>query len=52
VADTIQGMLDYAREELPIKYLDMPLSTRKLDKSEWHLLIEKIERKHAAWIAG
>jgi hypothetical protein len=43
-------MLGRARQDLPIKYIGMPLSTRKPDKCEWLVLIEKIERRLAAWI--
>jgi hypothetical protein len=50
VASKIQQMLDCATHDLPIKYLSMSLSIRKPDKCEWLVLIEKIERRLAAWI--
>lgn len=42
-------ILDYEFERLPIKYLGLPLSNKKLSSKDWQPVIEKIQKKLAIW---
>ena len=43
--------LGYNMEELPFKYLGVPLSTKKMTVMQWYPLIEKIMARITSWTA-
>ena len=51
VKNQIVQQLGYNMEELPFKYLGVPLSTKKMSVMQWYPLIEKIMERITSWIA-
>ena len=51
VKQQIVQQLGYNMEELPFKYLGVPLSTKKMSVLQWYPLIEKIMAIINSWIA-
>ncbi|XP_060217109.1 uncharacterized protein LOC132644539 [Lycium barbarum] len=47
----ITQFLGYATGELPFKYLGVPLTSKKLNLSQWQPLIEKVVAKISSWTA-
>ena len=45
----IVQQLGYNMEELPFKYLGVPLSTKKMPVMQWYPLIEKIMARIKSW---
>ncbi|XP_060170357.1 uncharacterized protein LOC132601275 [Lycium barbarum] len=51
VQDSILSLLGYSCGELPFKFLEVPLYTKKLTMVRWLPLIEKITAKISTWTA-
>ncbi|XP_069147459.1 uncharacterized protein [Solanum lycopersicum] len=51
VRNQIVQQLGYNMEELPFKYLGVPLSTKKMTMMQWYPLIEKIMARITSWTA-
>ena len=51
VKNQIVQQLGYNMEELPFKYLGVPLSTKKMFVMQWYPLIEKIMARITSWTA-
>ena len=51
VKQQIFQQLGYNMEELPFKYLGVPLSTKKMPVMQWYPLIEKIMDRINSWTA-
>ena len=51
VRQQIIQQLGYTMEELPFKYLGVPLSTKKLTIIQWYPLIDKIMERINSWTA-
>ena len=51
VKQQIMQQMGYTMEELPFKYLGVPLSTKKLSIIQWYLLIENIMARIKSWTA-
>ena len=51
VKQQIAQQLGYNIEELPFKYLGVPLSTKKMSILQWHPLIERIMARITSWTA-
>ena len=49
VKQQIVQQLGYNMEELPFKYLGVPLSTKKMSALQWNPLIEKIMARINSW---
>ena len=51
VKQQIIQQLGYTMEELPFKYLGVPLSTKKMNIIQWYPLIDKIMARINSWTA-
>ena len=51
VKNQMVHQLGYNMEELPFKYLGVPLSTKKMTVMQWYPLIEKIMARITSWTA-
>ena len=51
IKQEIMLQLGYTMEELPFKYLGVPLSTKKLSIIQWYPLIDKIMTRIKSWTA-
>ena len=51
VKQQIMQQMGYIMEELPFKYLGVPLSTKKLSIIQWYPLIDKIMARIKSWTA-
>ena len=51
VRQQIVHQLGYNKEELPFKYLGVPLSTKKMSVMQWYPLIDKIRARINSWTA-
>nr|XP_009762280.1 PREDICTED: uncharacterized protein LOC104214325 [Nicotiana sylvestris] len=51
VKDEMQQIFGYSRGELPVKYLGVPLSTKKMSFAQWQPLIEKTVARISSWTA-
>lgn len=49
VREEILQRLGYSRGELPVKYLGVPLSTKKMSLAQWQPLIEKMVARISSW---
>lgn len=51
VREEIQQKLGYSRDELPVKYLGVPLSTRKISLAQWQPMIGEMVANVSSWTA-
>ncbi|WMV30837.1 hypothetical protein MTR67_024222 [Solanum verrucosum] len=51
VKDQSLSQLEFTQDEMPFRYLGVPLSTKKMSLLQWHPLVDKMVARISSWTA-